>query len=776
MKLFGEQARQVLRLARLEAVSLGHAYIGTEHLLLALSRCGSGAQQLLRLSGVQTRQLQMLLRRQLGRGQGGLALPQGLTSAARRALGQAAREAQLLADSQIRPEHLLLALTRDGRCTAARLLAELEVPPGELFHCAVLHMAREQVQERRTGMQATKLLDQFGIDLLEKSAQADPVIGREMEIDTVIQTLCRKSKNNPVLVGEPGVGKTAIAEGLAQRMVAGQVPLQLQGKRLVALQMSGLVAGTKYRGEFEERIREILEEVQRAGNIVLFIDELHTIVGAGSAEGAVDAANILKPALSRGDLQLLGATTTAEYRKYIEKDAALERRFRPIQVAEPTQEQALGILQGLRPGLERHHGVRISDEALRAAVEYACRYIPDRFLPDKAIDLVDEAAARINLRSGGEVTEQRRLRLNRELESAVQEGRFERAAELRDRMQGLLRAHVTPVRRVERAEIAATVCARTGIPAAFVSGDEARRLMALEAELSTRVFGQPEAVAAAARAIRMSRSPLRSYDRPAAALLFTGPTGVGKTELCRALAELVYGTGEAFQRLDMSEYMDRFTTTRLIGAPPGYVGHGEGGELTERVRKRPYCLLLLDEMDKAHPEVANLLLQVLEEGALTDAMGRRADFRHAVIVMTCNLGADTAERGGLGFAPAEESERTLAAVRRQFSAEFLGRLDAVVPFHPLGRETMERIAQQLLMQTQTRAQQAGIRLQIEPDCAAELVRLSGSRAGARGVRSALRRYVEDPLAQLLFTASPKQVNIVLDKSASEADKTILVKQ
>ena len=578
-------------------------------------------------------------------------------------------------------------------------------------------------------MQATKLLDQFSQDLVEKSLELDAVVGREEEIRALIQVLCRKNKNNPVLIGEPGVGKTAIAEGLAQRMAVGLVPPLLQGKRLLSLQMSALVAGTKYRGEFEERVREILAEVQRAGNVLLFIDELHTVMGAGGAEGAVDAANILKPALGRGELQIIGATTLEEYRRHIEKDAALERRFRPIYVSEPTTEQALRILEGLRPGLERHHRVRIHPDALRAAIDYACQYLPDRRLPDKAIDLLDEAASRVSLtRSAGSPEGKHRPERSR-----------------------LRPGKTADERCVRREDVACTAAERSGVPSTFLTRDERDRLRDLERQLSARVLGQPEAVAAAARAVRMSRSGIRETARPAAALLFAGPTGVGKTELCRTLAELVFGTRDAFQRLDMSEYMEKFSVSRLIGAPPGYVGYDEGGTLTEKLRRRPYCLLLLDEADKAHPDVLNLLLQILEEGELTDAMGRRASFRHALIVLTCNLRADL-EGEGLGFAPQTQAARVQSAVKAQFSPELLGRLDAVIPFQPLTWQALEQIAKNLLDDTLTRALRAGFRLRVDPTCIPFLAGAGeAARSGARGIRSAIRAQVEAPCAQLLLS-------------------------
>ena len=588
-------------------------------------------------------------------------------------------------------------------------------------------------------MQATKLLEQFSQDLVEKSLSQDTIVGRDPEIRALVQVLCRKNKNNPVLIGEPGVGKTAVVEGLAQRMASGLVPPQLHGKRLLSLQVSSLVAGTKYRGEFEERLRDLLFEIQRAGNVILFIDEVHTLMGAGGAEGAVDAANILKPALGRGELQLIGATTLEEYRRHIEKDGAMERRFRPIYVSEPTREQTLAILEGLRPGLEQHHGVSISAEAMAAAVDYSCRCLPERRLPDKAIDLLDEAASRVNLLSAVKVPE---LKTWAERLSAAQALALPLP----------VRTALVPsaIRIVAPEDVAVVAAERTGIPSGFLSRSERERLADLEQLLSQRVIGQPEAVRAAAKAVRMSRSGIRELSRPAAALLFAGPTGVGKTELCRTLAELVFGTREAFQRLDMSEYMEKFSTSRLLGAPPGYVGYDETTSLTDRIRRRPYCLLLLDEADKAHPEVLNLLLQILEEGELTDSAGRKASFRHSLVVLTCNLSLETDKP--LGFAPQEERGRLLQAAEKRFPPELLGRLDAVIPFRSLDEQALEQIAKRMLDDCLTRILRAGFSLRLAPESAAFLAQF-GRSGGARGIRSAIRSRIEAPCAQLLLSGA-----------------------
>ena len=610
------QTLELIQSAARKARSLGHSYVGSAHLLLALSREPGNVGLVLRQLGVDPELTEAMALLLYGAGTPDLPLPQGLTEEARQLLLGAAREAKRQKSREIRPEHLLLALARQEGSAAGELLQINGVTGDILFTQTVDYLRWERqtlVKEKREEVRL-RLLEQFSEDLVARASTMEPVIGREKEIDMVIGILCRKSKNNPALVGEPGVGKTAIAEGLAQRMAMGNVPPQLKEKRLVSLNMASLVAGTKYRGEFEERLRDVLAEIRRNGDVILFVDDLHTIVGAGAAEGAIDAANIFKPALGRGELQMLGATTREEYRKYIEKDAALERRFRPVAVEEPTQETTLAILRALRPGLERHHHLRISDDALKEAVRLSARYLPDLYLPDKAIDLIDEGASRARmeeLHSGrGSAT---RKELEEELQGAVRERQFERAAELRDKMQHMARPTARS-RNVNASDIAWVVSQRTGIPVGRLTAGERERLLELEGLLSAEVVGQEKAVSAVAEAVRRGYSGIRDGGRPIASLLFTGPTGVGKTELCRALAQEVFGSREAMIRLDMTEYMEKQSVSRLIGAPPGYVGFEEGGKLTEAVRRRPYSLVLLDELEKAHPEVLGILLQIMEEG------------------------------------------------------------------------------------------------------------------------------------------------------------------
>ena len=625
-------------------------------------------------------------------------------------------------------------------------------------------------------MQNTRLLDQFGIDMLERAGKQEPVIGRRQEIETVLQILSRRHKNNPALIGEPGVGKTAIAEALAQRMVAGRVPVQLRDKRLLSLNMANLVAGTKYRGEFEERVRDLLQEIRRAGNVILFVDEMHTIVGAGAAEGAIDAANILKPALGRGELQMLGATTLAEYRKYIEKDPALERRFRPVLVEEPNAEEALAILRGIRGGLERHHHMKITDEALQAAVEMSRRYLPELFLPDKAIDLLDEGAARAHLeemRASKGAYEQEKESLELELSDAVRDSRFERAAELRDRMHWMLsRGGDKRGRMVTAADIAGAVSARTGIPVGNLAMEERQKLLGLADALAGRVIGQSEAVEAAAAAVRRGRSGLADHNRPIACMLFTGPTGVGKTELCRALAQELYGSQEAMIRLDMTEYMEKQSVSRLIGAPPGYVGHEEGGVLTEKVRRRPYSLILFDELEKARPDVTGILLQVMEDGVLTDSLGRQVSFKNTLVVMTSNLGGGRREGEGLGFLPGSREDRVQDCLKDHFTPEFLGRIDKVAVFRPLSRESLEKIADNQLARLQARAEKNGLHLCFAPELPGVLAGWCGS-SGARQIRRNLQNQIENPLSQYLLLNPPgtRTVKIQWDFSQNQPEFT-----
>ena len=761
---YEKEGRELVLEARRRARELGHSYVGSGHLLLALAAGGGPEGNLLRCCGADVQHLEMAAEVMWGRGTAGLPVPQGLTAAARQVLRGAVMEAVYCGKRRVAPVHILLSLTRREECQAGRLLVLCGVDPAGLFSRTVDQIRREKPAQRKKEAVNTKLLEQFSEDLLAKAANMDPVIGRDREIDTVIGILSRRNKNNPALVGEPGVGKTAIAEGLAQRMAAGDVPPQLREKRLVSLNMASLVAGTKYRGEFEERLRDVLAEIRRCGDVILFVDEMHTIVGAGAAEGAIDAANIFKPALGRGELQMLGATTLDEYRKYIEKDPALERRFRPVSVEEPGEAGAMEILRALKPGLERHHRLRITEEAVAAAVSLSVRYLPELFLPDKAIDLLDEGAAHARLE---ELTAARggcRRELEEALHSAVRESRFEKAAELRDRMQRMVPAGES--RRpgaVTAGDVAWAVSARTGIPVGRLTAQERQRLLDLDKTLARHVMGQPEAVSAVAEALRRGASGIRDEKRPVASLLFTGPTGVGKTELCRAVAEEMFGSRDAMIRLDMTEYMEKQSVSRLIGAPPGYVGYEEGGKLTEAVRRRPYCLVLMDELEKAHPDVCGILLQIMEEGCLTDSRGRKVSFKNAIVVMTSNVGSD--RRGdGLGFSPAGREGEMEAALRQHFTPEFLGRLDRIIPFCPLGEGAMEAIAGKYLRELTGRAGERGIRLTLPDGLAASLGKSCRGKGGARQLRRMVQDRVEGPLASHLLscTAKPKKIQAKLD--------------
>ncbi len=757
----------IIQAAGRKASSLGHSYVGSVHLLLALTREPGSTGQILRLLGMDPDLGEAMAQLLYGAGTADLPLPQGLTGEARQILRLAAREAKNGNSREIRPHHLLLALARQEACEAGELLRASGISPDLLFNQTLDHLRWEQLAPGKGKKEAvtTKLLEQFSEDLIAKASGMEPVIGREKEIDTVIGILCRKNKNNPALVGEPGVGKTAIAEGLAQRMAIGDVPPQLKEKRLVSLNMANLVAGTKYRGEFEERLRDVLAEIRRSGDVILFVDEMHTIVGAGAAEGAIDAANIFKPALGRGELQMLGATTREEYRKYVEKDAALERRFRPVAVEEPSEEGTLAILRALRPGLERHHHMRISEDALKEAVRLSVRYLPDLYLPDKAIDLLDEGAARARMEEmvssrGGAV----RKELEQELQGAVRERKFEKAAELRDKMQHLSKPESRRARSVTASDIAQVVSVRTGIPLGRLTAGERERLLNLEGLLSSQVVGQQKAVEAVAEAVRRGYSGIRDAARPIACLLFTGPTGVGKTELCRCLAQEVYGSKDAMIRLDMTEYMEKQSVSRLIGAPPGYVGYEEGGKLTEAVRRRPYCLVLLDELEKAHPDVLGILLQIMEEGTLTDSTGRHVSFKNAIVVMTSNVGGQL-KGEGLGFCAVGRDVEMGQALSQAFSPEFLGRIDQMVHFDALNQGAMEAIAHKYLRKLQERTQAVGTQFQYPQELVSFLLGKCPGKDGARQLRRLVQSEVEGPLASFLLRSSrrPGKVNLKLEE-------------
>ena len=738
--------RQVLQRAWGLSCFLGHSYVGTEHLLVALALTPSApACRALSWQNVTAQELLHRLIRMRGRGRPTERLAQGLSPRARRAVTLAAAE-----QTAVTPESLLSAMLRDEKSGASQLLARCAVSADLLFTDLYLG----QTARKEQAMPNTRLLDQFGVDLVERADKTERIIGRQREIETVLQILSRKHKNNPALIGEPGVGKTAIVEGVAQYIAAGRVPEQLRGKRLFALDMASVIAGTKYRGEFEERVRDIVAEVRRVQNVILFIDEMHTLVGAGAAEGAIDAANLLKPALGRGELQLIGATTLSEYRKFIEKDAALERRFRPVQVREPSREETREILVGLREGLEAHHRITISAEALDAAVELSCRYLTDKFLPDKAVDLLDEGAACASMMRTLGCPRDTAQEMEQSLRDAVRAGRYEDAARLRDRLQKLRKTPSVPCT-VQAQDIAAAVSNRTGIPVGTISLGEKQRLRALETTLGKRVIGQEAAVRAAAEAVRRGRSGLAEQKRPVAAMLFTGPTGVGKTELCKALAEAVYGSESAMIRVDMSEYMEKFSVSRLIGAPPGYVGHDEGGELSERVRRRPYSLVLLDELEKAHPDVCGLLLQIMEDGILTDSNGRCVDFKNTLLVMTSNLGSRYAGQAALGFG-AQAEDSTLRALREHFPPEFLGRIDCIAAFCPLGEAELTKIAEKQLGALRERAAARKLHMTYSADLPRLLAkRCLGKHGGARELRRLIQSELEAPLAANLLSEQPK---------------------
>ena len=756
---YGEQAKRLLLEAGKVARDLGHSSVGSAHLLLALVQMPDPWGRFLRFCGFCPIKAGEMIRALYGTGTKGLPLPMGFTPQARSIFTEAGRQAKLQDSREVGTVHILLALLRQEK-TCARDLLLLSALDADVLFSRVVEQSRNAGKGRKKEGMGTKLLEQFSEDLIQKSASMDPVIGRDREIDTVIGILCRKNKNNPALVGEPGVGKTAIAEGLAQRMAAGNVPPQLKDKRLVSLQMANLVAGTKYRGEFEERLRDVLAEIRRLGDVILFVDEMHTIVGAGAAEGAIDAANIFKPALGRGELQMLGATTLGEYKKYIEKDPALERRFRPVRVEEPDKDATMAILQSLKPSLERHHHIAISPEALTEAVRLSVRYLPDLYLPDKAIDLLDEGASHAAMEAMYAGCYMARQDLEQALSEAVRQSHFEKAAQLRDRMQKLTGRSVQTrkTRQVTGADVAWAVSERTGIPTGRLHADERERLLGLEKVLSASILGQEDAVGQVAQVLRRSLSGIRDQNRPVASLLFTGPTGVGKTQMCRILARELYGSKDSMIRLDMTEFMEKHAVARLIGAPPGYVGYEEGGKLTEAVRRRPYCIVVLDEMEKAHPDVAGILLQIMEEGVLTDSTGRKVSFQNAVVVMTCNVGGQI-RSDGLGFQPSGQGARTTEELKNRFSPEFLGRLDKVVVFRPLSRESLMQIATQQLNGLCVRARASGMELELPSELADNLAKLCTAKDGARQIRHLMQDRVEEPLSVFLLQSGKRSGKI-----------------
>jgi ATP-dependent Clp protease ATP-binding subunit ClpC len=794
---FTEKAIKVIMLAQEEARRLGHNFVGTEQILLGLIGEGTGvAAKVLKSMGVNLKDARIEVEKIIGRGSGFVAVEIPFTPRAKRVLELSLEEARQLGHNYIGTEHLLLGLIREGEGVAARVLENLGVDLSKV-RTQVIRMLGETAEVTTGGGQGrtkTPTLDEFGSNLTQMAAEGklDPVVGRQKEIERVIQILGRRTKNNPVLIGEPGVGKTAIAEGLAQRITNGDVPDILQDKRVVTLDIGLLVAGTKYRGEFEERLKKIMDEIRSASNVVLVIDEVHTLIGAGAAEGAIDAANILKPALARGELQCIGATTLDEYRKHIERDAALERRFQPVQVGEPSVEETIEILYGLRERYEQHHKLKISNEALEAAAKLSDRYISDRFLPDKAIDLVDEAGSRVRLINSqlppaAKELDKELRQLLREKDEAVRSQDFDKAGALRDReieikqeIKSLTQAKKTePSKEVElivnEEDIAHIVSSWTGVPVSKLTESESLKLMQMEDTLHQRLIGQEEAVRATSRAIRRARVGLKNPNRPIASFIFSGPTGVGKTELTKALAAYFFGSEDAMIRLDMSEYMERHTVSKLIGSPPGYVGYNEGGQLTEAVRRRPYTVVLFDEIEKAHPDVFNLLLQILEDGRLTDSKGRTVDFKNTLLIMTSNIGSKVIEKGGggLGFDFAENQEdshytRIRALVNEElkqyFRPEFLNRLDEIIVFRQLNKVEVKEIANLMLNEVFKRLKEKDINLAVTERFKELLVQEGYNPSyGARPLRRAIMRLLEDSLAEEILTGKVREgASIVVD--------------
>lgn len=803
---FTDKARHVLVLAREEAAALKRPHVGTEHLLLGLAKepDGIAAQALERVDITYEKALEVVAGMAEGEQEAEAGTNISFTPRTKRVLENALREAMQMGQSYISTEHLLLGIVREGEGGAIDAMAKLGVEIDAVR--SALNDLVDQPTPVAAGMPffggephgEKSMLEQFGTDLTAKAkaGKLDPVIGRAAEIERVMQVLSRRQKNNPLLIGEPGVGKTAVVEGLAQLIVADQVPDIISGKRVITLDVSALVAGSKYRGEFEERLKKVIKEVVKDGNIILFIDEMHTIIGAGSAEGSIDAAAILKPPLSRGELQVIGATTTEEYRKHLEKDSALARRFQTVNVKEPSEEQALRILDGLRDRYEAHHHVRYSDEALQAAVSMSSRYIQDRFLPDKAIDVLDEAGARMRIRNRtlpDEIRkfddELRRVRLDKEEAASAQE--FERAAQLRDEEKQLEEQRAEAEKRfseesdkelanITEAEIADVVSMSTGVPVSNLTEAEADKLLRMEGVLHERIIGQEEAVTALSKAIRRSRSGLKDPKRPSGSFIFLGPSGVGKTELSKALAEFLFGTEDALITYDMSEYMEKHSVSRLVGSPPGYVGFDEGGQLTKAVRQRPYSVVLFDEIEKAHPDVFNILLQILEEGRLTDSQGRSVDFRNTVIIMTSNVGArQIAETAPLGFTPdsqkglsdKEIKSRVMSEMKKLFRPEFLNRLDEIIVFKSLTEEQIAQIVDLMVADLRDRLIAMDMTINLTPEARA-LVAKEGTDTtmGARPLRRAIQRLLEDPISEQLL-AGTWHAGSVIDVDVKDGELT-----
>jgi ATP-dependent Clp protease ATP-binding subunit ClpC len=801
---FTERVRKVIYLAREEAARLQHDYIGTEHLLLGVIREGEGiAATVLNNLGLDLDRIRQEVENMVSASGGTMTIGEiPFTPRAKRVLELAVEEARSLGHNYVGTEHLLLGLIREGEGVAAKVLLELGVDRKRVREETLKLLggtpSSTSTTERGEERAETPALNQFGRDLtqLAREGKLDPVIGRDKEIERVIQVLSRRKKNNPVLIGEPGVGKTAIAEGLAQRIISAQVPESLKNKRIVTLDLAAVVAGTKYRGQFEERLKTVMNEIRESKDTVIFIDELHTIVGAGGAEGAIDASNMLKPALARGELQCIGATTLDEYRKYIEKDGALERRFQPVMVDQPSIEDTIKILMGLRDKYEAHHGVKITDTAIEQAVKLADRYMNDRFFPDKAIDVIDEACARARLSVSTVPSEISELEKKlddvvKEKEAAIRGQEYEKAARLRDREKEL-RARRTDLKKswseskrdqqvqVDEDMIAAVLSVMTGIPVVKLAAEESQKLLRMEDELKKRVIGQDEAVSAVSRAVRRNRVGLRDPKRPIGSFIFLGPTGVGKTELARALAAYLFDNEDAMIRIDMSEYMEKFSVSRLVGAPPGYVGYEEGGQLTEKVRRKPYSVVLLDEVEKAHPDVFNVLLQVLDDGTLTDSSRRKVDFKNTVIIMTSNLGGRQIVTGGtkLGFKQADHEAKfgnikntVQDELKRAFNPEFLNRIDDVIVFHTLTRDNMKNIVDILLSQFRGRLAQQEITLEISPEATDLIIEKGFDMAlGARPLKRAIQRLLEDPFAEFILRGQlPSGSSVVVTRKEDALD-------
>ena len=812
MQRFTDDAQRVLSLAQEAALELGHDYVGTEHVLIGLTKVKNGvAAKALEELGLVTEDIFEAVEEHVGRGNK-KATSIYMTPRVKHVLELAIQVANHMNHNYVGTEHILLGLLSDGSGVAVAILRAMNIRSNDVVEAirSILGSNKGSNNGGQEGINSNNDLGElsdFATDLNESAKQGkiDPVIGRDTEIQRVIQILSRRTKNNPVLIGEPGVGKTAIAEGLAQRIVTGNVPEILRNKRIISLSIGSMLAGAKYRGEFEERLKKAIDEVQQHDDMIIFIDEIHTLVGAGATEGAMDAANILKPALARGEFQVIGATTLDEYKKYIEKDAALERRFQPVQVGEPNEEDALEILKGLRDRYEAFHKAKITDEALTAAVSLSSRYITDRFLPDKAIDVVDEAASKVRMKVFSSAPDVKALedRLNtvkKEKEAAVTSQDFEKAAKLRDEEQLLLKeigdkksiAKEKSDQKliVTEEDIAAVVAQWTGIPVAKIAEEESATLLHLEEELHKRVVGQDEAVTAVAKAVRRARAGLKDPKRPIGSFLFLGPTGVGKTELARALASSLFGDESAMIRLDMSEYMEKNTVSRLVGAPPGYVGYEEGGQLTDAVRRKPYSVILLDEVEKAHADFFNILLQVLDDGRLTDSQGRTVDFRNTVIIMTSNLGAKALHKNSpeLGFLAAKKSDfnvdenkeiefkeakkSVMDAVKRHFRPEFLNRIDEMIVFHPLTEEDLKEIVTILMSDVTKRLKERDLQLEITPEAMKLLVKEgSDFTMGARPLKRAIQRLIEDPVSDLILKGDAKEGKII---KADAKDNNLVV--